>query len=246
MKRTIVSVGTTEHFQKGMKRLLAAVQALDNHGWSGDRTEWWGWGDITGTGWPSHEEKPYAFKAYALKHVADVANAELVLWCDACIRPVRSLDPLWAQIERDGYWIARNGWTNAQWCADSAYPDLFHDELIRNRIHLDQGVEAFREINKTIPHVVATSFGLNLKSEIGRAFLAEYYRLASETRAFCGPWVNTPETPCGPQDVRGHRHDQTAASVIAWRLGIKLTDPPEVFAYPPGTESTILLADGAY
>lgn len=245
MKRTIVSVGTTQHFQKGMKRLLAAVQAQDSARNPEDRTEWWGWGDIAGTGWPSHEEKPYAFKAYALKHVADVANAELVLWCDACIRPVRSLEPLWAQIERDDYWIARNGWTNYEWTADSAYPDLFPNLYALNGSD-EVKLELARHDNREISHVVATSFGLNLKSKIGRAFLAEYHRLASETRAFCGPWQNTPETPCGPEDVLGHRHDQTAASVIAWRLGMKLTDPPTIFAYPPGDESTILLADGAY
>ena len=54
----------------------------------------------------------------------------------------------------------------------------------------------------------------------------------------------------------GHRHDQTAASVIAWRLRMKLTDPPIPFAYArtrdDGTvhiedqdERTILMADGS-
>jgi len=50
--------------------------------------------------------------------------------------------------------------------------------------------------------------------------------------------------------VRGHRHDQTAASVIAWRLGFELTNPPNIFAYGRAGEAhderTILLADGSY
>ena len=56
--------------------------------------------------------------------------------------------------------------------------------------------------------------------------------------------------PCGipgPLDVLGHRHDQTALSVIAWRLGCVLDAPPDTFAYKGGeNEKTILIADGAY
>lgn len=238
MRRAVVCVATTERYRRGMYRLLQALQP----GISIPPTpEWWGWGEIP-SDWPSHEQKPYAFKAYAMKHAAD-AGAEVLLWCDACILPIRSMEPLWEKIETEGYWICRNGWTNYEWTADSAYMDLFPG-FYRADLGLD--MTTARVQNKQIPHVVATSFGLNLRSDIGKAFLDEYFRLASETNAFCGPWKNTPETPCGPEDVLGHRHDQTAASVIAWRLGMKLTDPPAIFAYPPGDERTILLADGSY
>jgi hypothetical protein len=202
---------------------------------------------------------PYAFKAYALEDLRK-EGADLVIWADACIVPIRSMEPLWEKIERDGYWFMRNGYTNYEWTADSAYPDLF-PELVRGSLA--------REVNKTIPHVVATSFGLNLQSEIGKAFLDEYYRLASTTRALCGPWQNSNapnvagrntdrwSAPCGPPDVSGHRHDQTAASVIAWRLGMKLTEWPEFFSYAKyrddgsfhladQDEKTILCAAGAY
>ncbi len=209
---------------------------------------------------------PYAFKAYALKSAAD-AGYDLLLWTDACILPVKPLDELWERIERDGYWMSRQGYTNYQWTADSAYPDLF------SRMYGDEdrawpsNLEALRAINRTIPHVVATSFGLNVKHPKGKEFLNQYYRLASETRAFCGPWQNAASERvagrntdraaayCGPEDVLGHRHDQTAASVIAWRLGFELTDPPNIFSYPPEDadgnrlpldERTILLADGRY
>ena len=187
--------------------------------------------------------RPYAFKAYALKAAADQGFTSL-LWCDSSVRPLRSLAPLWERIERDGYWICDNGWRNDVWTADEAYDDLFHDE--------DAGRQ--RAMNFTIHHVVATAFGLSLTHPLGRAFLDEYYLLASETRAFCGPWQNTnhpdaagvnnghPRGPCGPPHVRGHRHDQTAASVIAWRLGMVLDKPPAMFCYTNPVESTILQA----
>ncbi len=255
MTRAIVCVATTPHYQKGLRRLLhhASLQRQSVAFWNSQGE------------WPKHQDRPYAFKAYALK-VMQAQYADLLLWCDASILPIRSLEPLWERIEREGYWIARNGWNNYQWTADSAYLDLFEHEIVSGQVSPGNTLRKLQNVNRIIPHVVATSFGLNVKHPIGKAFLDEYYRLASETKAFCGPWTNAYSglgtswdgvrvAPCGPADVLGHRHDQTAASVIAWRLGMKLTDCPEVFAYskrrPDGTlhledqdERTILLADG--
>lgn len=269
MTRAVVCVATTPHYQKGMIRLQEAFlkqRGLDDNMWS--------WSRLLPS-WPTHQNVPYGFKAHALMTAATDDSpggpADLLLWADASILPIRSLEPLWEKIERDGYWIARNGWNNYQWTADSAYPDLFQEELERGGQGYSRPwtMEEVRRANQfSIPHVVATSFGLNVKHPIGKAFLDEYYRLASETKAFCGPWTNGNSgiartrydgvrvAPCGPADVLGHRHDQTAASVIAWRLGMELTDCPEIFAYskrrPDGTlhlsdqdERTILLADGA-
>lgn len=268
MRRAVVCVATTERYQRGMARFFTALSQVD------PKSMGIGFG-CEPKGCPSHIDIPYAFKAYALKETAD-DGVDLVLWCDACILPVRSMEPLWERIANDGYWICRNGWTNYEWTADSAYPDLFPE---MNSPLLDrrgmEPLDAVRDVNQNIPHVVATSFGLNVRSDIGKAFLAEYFRLASETKAFCGPWTNSNQAdpngvsiqqalgdmprmgPCGPPDVRGHRHDQSCASVIAWRLGMKLVNPPEYFAYPPEgwsptdslkgvDERTILLADGSY
>lgn len=186
------------------------------------------WRDCLPPTSPSHEDVPYAFKAYALKAAAD-QGFDLLLWCDACIVPgPRSLEDLWEKIET-GYWFARNyGFKNYQWTADSAYRDLFPEYPL----------ELAQQTNKEIDHVVATAFGLNLKHPNGREFLDEYFRLA-QTNAFKGPWT-------GGVGVQ-HRHDQTAASVIAWRLEMKLTDPPDYFEYRHSeTEATALVADGKY
>ena len=195
------------------------------------------WADSLPEFSPTHAEVPYAFKAWAL-HAACKQGFTTLLWADACIVPL-DLTQLFERIERDGYWMGRNGdWTNEEWTADSAYKDL--------------GIT--REHNQ-IPHVVATAFGISLNHRLGVSFLEEYLRLA-QTKAFCGPWWNStrPENadkagaaPCGFSAVRGHRHDQSAASVIAHRLKFKLTDSPDVFAYRgQETEKTVLIADGAY
>jgi hypothetical protein len=184
--------------------------------------------------WPPHSRVPYAFKACALEEVSGAFDT--LLWCDASIvLGARPLTDLFELIEQQGYWFANNGWTNYEWTADSAYPDLFPGHDIDNA----------REANRKIPHVVATAFGLSMRHPTGRVFLAEYYRLATKTNAFCGPWKNEAATPCGPADVRGHRHDQTAASVIASRLKMELTTCPEWFAYAGNeTDKTCLIAKG--
>lgn len=241
MSRAVVSVATTDHYCRGQARLRSALEAVNQ-----DYETW----QHEAAGWPMHRDKPYAMKAYALK-AAVARGHETLLWCDSCIVPVKPLGPLWERIERDGYWMSANGFSNAEWTAESAYTSLL--PLL--------GLEAAVRLNRTIPHVVATAFGISLKHELGRAFLEEYFRLASETRAFCGPWINSNApgarradgvrcAPCGPPDVRGHRHDQAAASVIAWRLGFQLTSAPDIFAYgklgDALDERTVLLADGSY
>lgn len=232
MSRCVVNVATGAYI-RGQQRLRAAV---------GDTAKFVCWADSMPPGSPSHHDIPYAFKAHALKVAAETHAADLLLWADASILPIRDLEPLWEKIELDGAWISHNGWKNSEWTADSAYADL--------------GVS--REENALIPHVVATSFGVNLKHPVGRAIYEDYLRLA-QTRAFCGPWMNKNHpsyanqpvngrcAPCGPPTTIGHRHDQTALSLLAWRHGVELTSPPAYFAYRGNEiESTLLVADGNF
>lgn len=233
--RAIVSAGSGRYV-KGLDRLTEWCSAND--------VEYFAWRNHWPSGSPTHQDVPYAFKAYALRE-AIAAGAKTLLWADACILPIRPLKPLWERIERDGYCISNQAgpghkmaWSNYEWTADSAYPDLFPEMT---------SLGAARVINATIPHVVATTFGISMEHPTGRAIFEEYFRLANETKAFCGPWVNASFAPCGPDDVRGHRHDQTALSVIAWRLGCQLAPMREVFAYRGDeTTDTILMADGSY
>jgi len=237
MNACVVNVATGSYL-KGQKRLAAVCEAQGVQGSY--------WRDMVPSGAPSHTDVPYAFKAYALHDVEVTRGCDVLLWCDASILPIAPLQPLFAKIEREGVWLARNGWTNYQWTANEAYGILLPEYSLNDA----------RAVNGGIQHVVATAFGVDVRHPVGRAIFDDYFRFASETRAFCGPWINTagntPDKPprygnCGPEDVLGHRHDQTALSVLAWRYGVKLTEPPEIFAYKGGeTDATILVADGGY
>jgi hypothetical protein len=242
MTRCVVNVATG-HYRGGQDRLRAEMSRLS------PGAAFMSWGDELPPSSPQQRDKPYAFKAWALQ-AARAAGHRVLLWADASVVPVRDVEPLWKQVEQKGYWVALNGWTNYEWTADSAYKDLFPNLTI----------EEGRRLNKQFPQVVATSFGLSLDHYLGREIMDRYLALA-KTDAFVGPWANTncprekrfdygPNScytmgPCGPPDVLGHRHDQTALSVIAWQLGLTLSQCPEVFSYPPGDGRTILMAVGA-
>lgn len=264
MKRVVCNVATGAHYLKGQARLSEMMRARGESvliNCDGQLPE----------GYPSHESIPYGFKSYALKGAAD-AGADTLLWCDACIIPNGPLDALWEKIETEGAWISANGWANAEWTADSAYPDLFQNlynaysgareiDGVKRSFQQKPGFfEAARAENWGIRHVVATAFGISLNHPVGVNILREYYRLASETKAFCGPWTNAAHpdaagkpvdgvrvAACGPADVRGHRHDQVVLSVLAHRLNVKLTQPPNIFAYAGSeTKDTTLVASGNY
>lgn len=228
----VVNVATGSHYQIGQKRLGGLLDKYSpecaHHFW-----------DRMPPGSPDHWDKPFAFKACALMQSS--FEAELLLWCDASIKPVRNMHNLWRRIEKEGYWLAASGENNYEWTADSAYPELFPERPI----------EEAREVNREIRHVIGTAFGVNTRHPLGSALLTEFYKLSCGD-CFRGPWTNFNSTrlpghktePCGPPDVKGHRHDQTSLSVLAWRLGLKLDT--EVLEYSPTRLSNVLMIDGDY
>ena len=249
MSRTIVNVAT-DSWVRGQRRLMDKCEEFGEpiRRWTDifppKCPPHWMRGFLAGK--TEHECRPYAFKAYALEE-ARCQGIGTLLWLDASVVPLKPLTPIWERIERNGYWILQNGWTNDQWTAEDAYQDLFPG------LPLEWAIEQ----NRHFAHVVGTVFGLDTTKPLGSVFLSEYFRLASETRAFCGPWQNSnaPSVakrnqdrragPCGPPTVLGHRHDQTAMSVIAHNLHMTLDADSGWFAYEGGeTENTILVAKG--
>ena len=229
--RAVVNVAD-RHFVRGSARMREALTKY------GAGAEFLAWINRLPEGSPPHKAFPYAFKAWAILAAAERGFSS-ILWMDSSILPIRDMEPLWEKIERDGYFLGNNGWSNGQWTPDAAYPAL----------------DISREENWKVKHCVAGVIGLDLRHAIAVDFASEYQRL-STTEAFRGPvWnANHPQhgkrpgaAPCGPPEVMGARHDQTAASVIAHKLGMELTDPPEFFCYRGGeTERTVIVADGSY
>ncbi len=175
-------------------------------------------------GSPEHADVPYAFKAYAIQAMLRQGFTS-ILWADSSTIAVRSLSPLWEQVESQGYWMADNWWFNCgEWTCDAALPLL--------------GIT--REEAFSIPQLAASAFALDFRNSLVVAFFSGYMRLA-RNGAFQGPWTNEQLQASPDFRVLGHRHDQTAMSVMAWRLGMQLTPQPHVFSDNHGDSPTTIL-----
>jgi hypothetical protein len=169
---------------------------------------------------PTHLQVPFAFKPHCLIE-ARQGGSEFLLWLDSSCIAVRSLDPIFDQMDRDGYILFKNlNYRLGDWASDDALHVL--------------GVD--REEAMKMSEVNGAAFGLSMKSDIATEFLNQWHRAAKDEVAFRGvveklrtwedyedvKWNRGGKVSRDPR-VRGHRHDQTVAGVLAAKLGMKLT-----------------------
>lgn len=194
MKTCVITFGHDRSwYPAGIQRLKDSFR---NNGYDGDFRAYQLESDL---GCPSHSSVPYAFKAYALSRVY-TDGYERVIWCDSSIQLVRPYSVVAEHLDDVGYMLFRNGWTTGQWCSDAALETL--------GITRDQSFD--------IPHLQACVMGFDLpKSD---RFIHEYFAKANDGVSFKGAWSNENQQVSTDSRVLGHRHDQTAASVIAYKL----------------------------
>lgn len=177
--------------------------SLDAVGFAGERLIW---RDALPAGSPPHDAQPYAFKLAAFAAAAEVGVRE-ALWLDAACVALRPLGPLLDHVESCGVLLFDNPpHTCGHWTSDAALPLLgFRDR--------DQAMGA--------PQCTASLVGLDLGSTRGAEFLARW-RGHLERGAFPGAWSNARGEASEDRRCLGHRHDQSAASAVAWHMGVPL------------------------
>jgi hypothetical protein len=197
MKICIVSYANGGWYPQGLERMKKSVLA---NGYGGDFLTYT---NELPSGCPPHHITPYAFKAFAFMEAAR-QRYDIVIWCDAAIQLIKPFSRVLEHIEQYGYMFLRNGWTSGEWCSDAALAPL--------------GIT--REESFTFPHIMACVMGLDLRQDICRQFLTLYYSHAL-TGTFKGAWTNENQQVSNHPRVLGHRHDQTVASIVAWKLGMR-------------------------
>lgn len=201
---------TFQDYSRGISRIRAG---LAKTGYQGG---FLAWDQCYPDGSPTVEEAHGAFKPFCFA-VAQAQGYRLVLWLDAGIRIRRSLDPLFESIKRKGYLIFRERHSAGEYCKDDALGPL--------------GIT--REESLAIPSCWAAVIGLDFESPKAVEFLRQWKERASDGVTFPGPkWSGVKGWPrSASQDarVKGHRHDQTAASVIAYQLGMNDWESRELF-----------------
>lgn len=200
MRKCIVNFSTKEGwFPQGQKRL---IDSLHSTGFDGDILYWVGEDSL---GCPLHKQVPYAFKTYAFME-AYKKGYDLVLWLDCSMWAIKSVEPVFQHLATQNYLMQKNGFNAGQWCSDAALETL----------------KVSREEANLIPSCFAGGIGLNLNDERARQFLALWHEKAQDGITFVGAWTNVHQEVSKDPSVLGHRHDQTAASVIAYQLGMEL------------------------
>jgi hypothetical protein len=216
-RECVVSLATADkHYPEYLDRL---ERSLEQVGFDGEFMCW-----RPGTfpvDCPAHMDVPFAFKPYSLAEASE-RGGKLLLWLDSSCVAVRPLEPIFEQIERDGYILFRNVHRHrvGEWASDEALGAL--------GVSRDQAME--------MPEVNAAVIGLNMSSPVSESFLERWHRAAQEGLAFRGisdqlrdredykdvKWNRGARVSSDPR-VRGHRHDQTVAGVLAAQLGMRLS-----------------------
>ncbi len=159
-------------------------------------------------GCPPHRQVPFAFKPYCFCE-ARAKGYRTILWMDASVCILQPLDRLFEWIEAKGYLLAQGTHSLGEYCSDASLP----------------GLGLSREESFSIPCCSASVLGLDLGQAGAARFLEEWRAAADDGVTFHGPkWSGVrgwPATASTDPRVHGHRHDQSAASAIAWRHGMR-------------------------
>lgn len=212
-KRCVISLGVGKKvFSDSVHRL---GESLESVGFSGD---FMFWDEALPPESPQHFEAPFAFKTHCF-YTAQTLGYEQILWMDSACVAIRPLDEVFNQISRHGYALFNNNYEQmmGQWISDEA--------LIRNGMSRDQAM--------LIPEIPCSVIGLDLRSELGRAFLDQWHQIMADGLTARGTSQPIPDwnhyqaifwnrNHCISTDPRckGHRCDQPAAGIVAHRLGM--------------------------
>lgn len=156
----------------------------------------------TAIGSPTHSESPYEFKIGAIE--AALKLDDIVLWCDSSLWRVGDLTVIEDIIKKDGYFLTEAG----HWVGD------WTNEFTRNYFNLTE------EESKSPGGMFMFSagfIGFDKNSPIAQDFLSQ--------------WKASAKAGCFKGSVLNHRHDQSAGSIIAQRMGLKYQRGGKHMAY---------------
>ena len=197
-------------FDLALSRLRASLLAMDCS------EDFIAWDSGYPPGCPEHKDAPFAFKPYCFLE-AKKLGYRYVLWLDSSVYATSDLKPIFDRIRNLGYLFFHEFHSIGEYCSDAALATL--------------GIE--REESCKMPSICANVMGLDLENERSVQFLDLWKYYASDGVTFKGAkWSGVrgfPKTVSQDDRVKGHRHDQTAASVIALKLGMNQWLPKKAY-----------------
>jgi len=219
VKKCIVNVSLGKRYEKLQPRLIDSIKQNE------DPTDIIAWMNVLPPESPKNLELPYlayCAKPFAMKD-AYLRGYDILLWVDSACVAVKHTVDLFAHIENKGYYIQDNGWNVGQWCSDACLETM----------------KLSREDSFKIPELSSMVLGLDMRRQECKSFLDQWCFYASDGISFIAPHTND-VGPAFRDDcayrgvgrvsddnrVYGHRHDQTVASILAYRMGWERTPRP--------------------
>ncbi len=240
MKVIVCTIAHAGHYPRAAARMIERFHAVS----PGYEIQAWVNTDPPGspkaTVLDGYDYFPYAAKPWALEYARQCGATQAIL-IDASFYPIRPIQPMVEHIQRNGYYLCRNGFQVGEWISDDA---LRYFEVSR---------EAAFEMEEISSYCV----GIDFSNERAVKMLEAWCQASWGHRCFAGPHTalgqpgrNQGFVSHDPR-VKGHRHDQSALSIIANRLDMdRLSDRPFLTAYQLGyggafpNESTVLVNHG--
>lgn len=159
---------------------------------------------------------PYAFKPLSIKKAIEEGATQL-LWCDSVIYATKSIEPVFDQINQDGYILFDNiGFSIGDYTSDACLKrwNMTRDEAFDSKM------------------IMACVMGFDITNPTAKEFLKQYISAIVDGVSYQGDWFNDKLQVSNDMRVKGHRHDQSVASIIAKQMNLKITHAQSThFAY---------------
>lgn len=214
LRPCIISLGIGKPvYRHSLERL---GESLQRAGFNGDFISW---SEQYPPGCPEHLDVPFGFKTYCFQEACKLGYRQ-ILWMDPPCIALRSLRPVFESITEHGYIFFNNNYEQklGQWISD--------DALEQNRLS--------RDLAMTIPELPCSVMGLDLSQPLAIAFLEQWHQLMADGVTARGSrvaiqdwedyhaifWNRNQRISADPR-VKGHRCDQSAAGIVAHRLGMR-------------------------
>lgn len=208
MRQAVINFAQGAWYPRGQERLR---KSLINTGFTGTFI---GYTDHAAIYSPPHSKVPYAFKTFALMDACRRGYKQ-VIYVDSSIYAVKPWKPIWDIIDQQGYFIEEAGHWVGTWTKDSV--------LQKMGITRDEAMK--------LPMFTAGFTGLNFDRSIGVNFLMEWHKYSKDGESFCGTWGNENGQMSKDLRCKGHRHDMSVASILAHKLGMKMSKGGTYLAY---------------
>jgi hypothetical protein len=189
----VVTFGKGYNFERGVDRLKQRCNELS--------IPFFGFTEYP-EGCPTHEVSPFAFKFFCIRNVLQKGYKK-ILWLDSSVIIKRDISDVFEHITNKKYFFIYNH-SLGPFCHDKALTTL--------------GIT--REESFQLPCLQATNFGLNFNDKRSLTLLNTMLALAVDGITFPGPHNNNERKASKDPRVLGHRHEQTAMSVVAIKLGL--------------------------